>query len=68
MKEPVMKTPMGDEKIFEVIKGIYSISFHPEFIYRRLLSVRDLHDLGYLVRGAAKAVGHFFDFGQSRGK
>ena len=62
MRRPVMKSPMGDEQLMKFVQGLYSISFHPEFIIRKLLSIRDWEDVKYYFRAAKKVIGHIFDF------
>ncbi|MBM3209297.1 radical SAM protein [Candidatus Shapirobacteria bacterium] len=36
MKEPVMKTEMADKEIMEMVRGIYSAFWSPEFVIKRL--------------------------------
>ena len=62
MKMPVMKTEIDDEEILKLVQKIYSVAFNPEFIFRRLTSVRSLSDVGYFGKGAKKVFGHIFDF------
>ncbi len=62
MKQPVMKTPMPDEKIMQLVRGMYKISLQPEFILRKLFSIKDADDLKYYFRAARKVSGHVFDF------
>lgn len=62
MKTPVMKSSIEDESISKLVQGIYSVAFDPEFIIRRLLSVRSFSDLSYFSRGVKKVFGHIFDF------
>jgi radical SAM superfamily enzyme YgiQ (UPF0313 family) len=63
MREPVMKTPMGNEKLMEYVRGLYSVSFHPGFLIRKLFSIRDWNDVKYFFRAGGKVLGHIFDFG-----
>ena len=63
MKEPVMVTPMGDEQVMELVQGIYGVAFDPEFMWRKLLSVRDMDDVVYFWRAGMKVLGHLVDFG-----
>jgi len=63
MREPIMKTPMNTETLMKYVQGLYSVAFHPEFLVRKFLSVRDLEDVKYFVRAGAKVLGHIFDFG-----
>ena len=66
MKEPVMVTPMGDEQVLELVQGIYGVAFDPEFLWRKLLSVRDMDDVRYFWRAWMKVVGHLVDFRSER--
>jgi len=36
MKEPVMKTPMGDEEIMGLVRGLYASIWTPQFVARKL--------------------------------
>jgi radical SAM superfamily enzyme YgiQ (UPF0313 family) len=62
MREPVMKTPMGDEKLLEACQRLYRVAFHPEFILRRILSIRGWSDLKFIIRGIRFVLGHLRDF------
>ncbi len=66
MREPVMKTPMGNEKLMKLVQGLYSVSFNPEFLARKLVSIRDLEDVKYFIRAGKKVFGHIFDFKNKR--
>jgi len=62
MKEPIMKTPMADSEIMKLVQGIYSVAFNPEFIWRRLTTIKDKNDMKYYFRAGTKILGHLFDF------
>ncbi len=62
MKSPVLKTPIEKNKIMELVQGMYKVSFQPEFILRKVFSLRDIDDLKYYLRAAKKVAGHIFDF------
>jgi radical SAM superfamily enzyme YgiQ (UPF0313 family) len=62
MRAPVMKSPIGSENLMKLVQGLYSVSFNPEFLARKLLSVRDFGDLKYFARAGKKVLGHIFDF------
>ena len=64
MKQPVMSLPYSGEKVMELVQGMYKVSFSPEFILRKILSVRDADDLKYAGYAAKKVFGHVFDFGK----
>jgi len=36
MKEPIMRTPMGDEELMRMVRAIYSSFLTPRFIFRKL--------------------------------
>ncbi len=62
MREPIMRTPMGDEMLLAACQRLYRVAFHPEFILRRLLAIRGLDDLRFIVRGVRFVLGHLKDF------
>jgi radical SAM superfamily enzyme YgiQ (UPF0313 family) len=62
MKTPVMRSPISDVQMAALVQGIYKVAFSPEFIVRRLISVRHLSDLTYFKRCFQKVAGHIFDF------
>ncbi|MCK9603528.1 MAG: B12-binding domain-containing radical SAM protein [Candidatus Omnitrophica bacterium] len=66
MKQPVMQTGIPDDKIMELVQGMYKVSFEPEFILRKLFSVRDIYDLKYSFRAAEKVLGHILDFSKNK--
>ena len=68
MREPVMKTPVGDEKLKEAVQSLYKVAFHPEFVARKILNVRSLEDIKFLSRAALKVGGHLLDFKSGSGK
>ena len=65
MRRPVMKTPVGDENLKEAVQSVYKVAFNPEFLLRRLFSIRSVDDIKFFVRAAGKVLGHLTDF---RGK
>lgn len=65
MKAPIVRCPVEDEKIMQMAQAMYSGALHPEFLVRRIVSVRDIDDIKYLWRAARKVFGHIFDFRRS---
>jgi radical SAM superfamily enzyme YgiQ (UPF0313 family) len=65
MRRPVMASSVPDGKIMGLAQGMYKVSFTPEFILRKLFSLRDAEDLKYYLRAAAKVMGHIFDFNRA---
>ncbi|MDP3731548.1 MAG: radical SAM protein, partial [Candidatus Omnitrophota bacterium] len=62
MKSPVMKTQIENNKLMGLVQGMYKVSFQPEFILRKIFSLKDIDDLKYYLRAAKKVMGHIFDF------
>ena len=62
MREPVMKSSIPNDKIQKLVQGIYNVSLNPEFLMRRVLSVRDFNDVAYFARAGSKVLGHLLDF------
>lgn len=62
MKHPIIETQISDAKIRELTQGMYKVSFHPEFMLRKIFSLKDANDFKYVLRAAKKVLGHIFDF------
>lgn len=62
MKQPVMQTPMPKEQIMELVQAMYKVSFAPEFVLRKIFSIKDFDDVKYSLRATRKVIGHIFDF------
>jgi len=62
MRGPVMKTQMNKKETMRLVQGIYGVAYNPEFICRRIASIRDMEDIKYFIRAGAKAMGHLMDF------
>jgi len=62
MKAPVMQTTMGDDEIMGLIRGMFRVAFHPEFLARKVLSIRSWQDVRFIARAGLKVVGHLVDF------
>jgi len=62
MKVPVMRLNFPSEKLLKLVQSMYSVSFSPEFILRKLLSIKDFDDIRYFRRAFLKVIGHIVDF------
>jgi radical SAM superfamily enzyme YgiQ (UPF0313 family) len=62
MREPVLRTPMADEKIIRMVQSTYKIAFNPEFLIRKIVNIRSLDDIQFIFRAAKKVLGHLRDF------
>jgi len=62
MRKPVMKTLVGSAEIASLVRKLYSIAFHPAFIWNKICSVKSVNDLLYYAKAAKKVFGHITDF------
>ena len=62
MRETVMKTPMPEDEIQEMVQKIYRVAFNPEFIVRKVAGIRNVDDLRFMKRAGKKVIGHIRDF------
>ena len=59
---PVMKTPVGSERIKEAVQSVYKVAFNPEFLFRRGVGIRSWSDIRFFARAAKQVMGHLLDF------
>ncbi|MFZ5366173.1 MAG: B12-binding domain-containing radical SAM protein [Patescibacteria group bacterium] len=62
MSEPVLKTKMKDSELKRLVQEIYKVAFDPEFIIRRLINIRSLDDVKFILMAGKKVLGHLRDF------
>ncbi len=62
MRRPVMRTPVGDERLKAAVQEVYKVAFSPEFIFRRIAGIRSADDVKFILRAAGKVLGHLTDF------
>jgi hypothetical protein len=62
MKKPVMKTIYPEDKALGLAQSMYKVSYNPEFILRKIFSLRGMDDFRYWMRASKKVLGHMFDF------
>jgi radical SAM superfamily enzyme YgiQ (UPF0313 family) len=62
MKKSVMKTPLPEEDIELMARKIYQLFFTPKYIANRILTIRSLEDVQFILRGVKKVLGHIKDF------
>jgi len=62
MKNPVMKLDYEPSKLLRLVQSMYSVSFNPEFIFRKILSIRHFYDVKYFKTAFLKVIGHLLDF------
>jgi radical SAM superfamily enzyme YgiQ (UPF0313 family) len=62
MKMPVMKTPLPEEDVELMARRIYQLFFTPKYLVNRVLTIRSLDDIQFILRGLKKVLGHVKDF------
>lgn len=67
MREPVMKTEISDERIFELIRRLYTSFASPSFVMRKILEVRSFSDAAFLWNAGIRVLGHLLDFRKKKG-
>ena len=66
MSRPVMKTPMEDKEVMSLARSIYTSSLTPQFVWKKLTSIKNADDLRFLLRAGKKFLGHLLDFSRKR--
>jgi len=66
MREPVMTCEMSDEEIRELTQELYKVFFSPKYIFRRVVSMRNMDDLRFINKGVRSVIGHLTDFSNKR--
>jgi anaerobic magnesium-protoporphyrin IX monomethyl ester cyclase len=66
MRGTVMKTPMTEKEVMEIVQGLYKVAFDPEFVARKIIAIRSVRDLRFFYRGAKNIIGHIRDFSPSQ--
>jgi radical SAM superfamily enzyme YgiQ (UPF0313 family) len=62
MKEPVMKSEVEDDFIKNSVQNMYKNAFSPEFIFRRIIGIKNLEDIKFLFKATKFVFSHIIDF------
>jgi anaerobic magnesium-protoporphyrin IX monomethyl ester cyclase len=62
MRGPVMKIPFPEERLYELTQELYSSFFTPQYIFRKIFSIRNLDDFRFFWYSGWKLVSHLLDF------
>ena len=68
MRQPVMKVPFSQERLLELTQELYSSFFTPQYIARKILSIRNFNDVKFLFYSAWKLLAHLLDFDKNQTK
>jgi len=62
MRESVMKNPITSEEARAYTQGLYKAFMSPQYITRKLLSIRSMDDVKFFTEAGKKLIGHLLDF------
>lgn len=62
MRRPVMKTPLTDKQVMELTQDLFKAALSPQFMLRKVLSIRSLNDIKYLLNATYKFFTKLLDF------
>lgn len=62
MKEPVMITKIKEDELMGYIQELYKVAFDPEFVIRKVLAIRSIKDVKFMLTASKKVMGHIKDF------
>jgi len=68
MRAPVMKIPFSNEKLMELTQELYSSFFTPQFIFRKIISIRKWRDITFILMAARRLLSHLLDFDKGQEK
>ena len=68
MRRPVMKIPFSEEELLELVQDLYSAFFSPQYIFRKLISIRSFDDVKFFYVAGKKLLGHLLDFDPEQGR
>lgn len=63
-REQVMKSELTSEGVKALTRDLYKSFASPQFIMRKILAIRNLSDIKFLAKAAAKLLAHLTDFGK----
>ncbi len=61
-REQVMVSPLSNEDVKNMVQELYKSFMTPNFILKKILSVRNWEDVKFLFRAGQKLTGHLMDF------
>ena len=63
-REQVMKSVLTTEDVKDLTSQLYKSFLTPQFILRKILSIRTVEDVKFLMMAGFKVLGHLVDFGK----
>lgn len=68
MRQSVMKIPLSQEQVLELTQDLYSAFLSPQYIIRKIVSIRSLDDIKFFWIAGKKLLGHLLDFDPNQTK
>lgn len=68
MRGAVMKIPFSEEKLLALTQDLYSAFLSPQYILRKVISIRSIDDLKFFYMAGKKLMGHLLDFDPNQTK
>jgi len=65
MRQPVMKSPFTDDEIKKIVRELFYGILTPQFLWRKVISIRNFDDVKFLFTYAVKYVKKLKDFSQN---
>jgi hypothetical protein len=62
MKQSVWKSEVTQADVMAFTRDLYKSALSPKFIARKLLTIRNIDDVRFLMKAAQKLAGHVWDF------
>ncbi|KKS80038.1 MAG: Fe-S oxidoreductase [Candidatus Beckwithbacteria bacterium GW2011_GWA2_43_10] len=62
MAQPILKSSIPDKKLMALTRNIYLSCLTPQFILKKILSLRSPADYKFLIRSARQFIGQILDF------
>lgn len=61
-REQVMRSPLTTEDVKDFTQQLYKSFVSPQFVLRKIISIRSVDDVSFLFKAASKLFGHLTDF------
>jgi len=61
-REQVMISPLSNEDVKELVQSLYKSFMSPQFILKKVISIKNFGDVKFLLRAGKKLTGHLIDF------
>lgn len=62
MRRPVMHIPFSEKELLELTQELYSVFFTPQFLVRKVLSMRNVADIKFFAMAGKRLLAHLLDF------